>query len=886
MKPSLKLIPLLFLLLTSFGTFAQTVSIKGKVFDAKTKKPLYYSVVNLKGTYMYDLTNEDGSYTLSEVQPGKYIMYISVLGYQAQENEITINKSRTELNIYLHPSSLDLEEVTVTAQASQSKSGSTTYKIGSQAIQQVQPISVSDILQLIPGNQVGATDLSNAAQVNLRNADGDSEDINSFGTAIIIDGNQLSNDANMQVYNSATGESGGTNVANEGVDLRSISASNIESVEVISGVASAKYGNITSGAVLIKRKAGYTPWRASFNTTPESYQAGINKGFRMNRGGFLNVDFDYTYSNVSNTSRKDYYQRINTGLRWTKEFSKRLSWTNNMAFSYGYSFDGERSDPDETVVTSQTESKNQAFSLSNNGSLNILGRTNYSLSVNYTDQYTKKKLMEDGPIPIIESLEEGTYYTNYSDISFYQTTELFGAPVNVNARFDTEQLFKTGALKHSTNIGMEYSFNKNYGKGKVLPSEGQVASVTGPGSRESNFHDVPASHIYSAYFQDDINYAGEKSNYLLKIGARYDYMIEKYHLLSPRLSFSAKYFDKFRIRAAYGLSYKAPSMLQLYPGPAYFDIINLNHYANDESRRLAVVTTYIYQPDNTFLKPSRGDTFEGGIDFEHKKWNFRLTGFRKKITDGITSYNQLKTFEKEIWEVVEEYDDAQPLVQYSGESIYVSSTMSAYANALESTTTGLELTAQFPKIKATNTSIHLSGSYLKTNSHRDVPTLKSSVTLSGTQLNRYGVYETPSYNTTISRSKLTLVQHIPEIKLLITMITEANWKYKYAVDEYPSIYPIAYYDGAGDYVEIPEEQRTSEEYSDLVSSNTYYESTPTPTYFNFHLQIRKETKQGHSFSFYANNFLWHNPDYIDTANNVRVYLNSRVSFGFGMNFKL
>jgi hypothetical protein len=118
------------------------------------------------------------------------------------------------------------------------------------------------------------------------------------------------------------------------------------------------------------------------------------------------------------------------------------------------------------------------------------------------------------------------------------------------------------------------------------------------------------------------------------------------------------------------------------------------------------------------------------------------------------------------------------------------------------------------------------------------------------------------------------------------MITEANWKYKYEVDEYPSIYPIAYYNSTGSYVEIPEDQRSSDEYSDLVSSNTYYESTPTPTYFNFHLQIRKETKQGHSFSFYANNFLWHNPDYIDTSNNIRVYLNSRVSFGFGMNFKL
>jgi outer membrane receptor protein involved in Fe transport len=363
-------------------------------------------------------------------------------------------------------------------------------------------------------------------------------------------------------------------------------------------------------------------------------------------------------------------------------------------------------------------------------------------------------------------------------------------------------------------------------------------------------------------------------------------MINKYHLFSPRLSLSDKFNDKFRVRIAYGLSYKAPSMLQLYPGPVYFDIINLNHYTDNESRQLAVVTTYIYQPDNSFLKPSRGETIEGGFDFEHEEWNIRVTGFQKKITDGITSYSVLKTFEKEIWEVVEEYDDAQPLVEGTEEYVYVSTKMNTYGNALTSTTRGIEVSAQLPKLKATNTSFHLSGSYLKTNSHRDVPTLNTSVYLTGSQDSRYGVYETPSYNTYISRSNLTIIQHIPEIKLLVTLITEANWQYKYEVAEYPSIYPIAYYDETGNYISIPEDERNSDAYADLVNSDSYYQNTPKPTYFNFHLQVRKETKQGHSFSFYANNALWYNPTYIDDTNNTREYLNSKVSFGFGVNFKL
>lgn len=883
MKLTKSLIPFFVLLFLSISAQAQSLSLSGKVFDAKTKAPLYYTVVNLKGTHVYDLTKEDGSFSLSEIKKGKYTMLISVLGYQAQEKEIDFQSSQHGIKIYLNPSSLDLKEVTVTAKASQSKAGSTTYKIGSQAIQQVQPISVSDILQLIPGNQVGATDLSTSAQVNLRSA-GDEGSVNSFGTAIIIDGNQLSNDANMQAFNTANNTVG--NSANNGIDLRDIPASNIESVEVVSGVASAKYGNITSGAVLIKRKAGYTPWRVSFNSNPLSYQGGINKGFKLKNGGFLNTDLDYTYANNKTTSRRNYYQRINSGLRWTKEFSKKRSWSNNLAFNYGLSFDGQRSDPDEPIVYVKTKYKNHNYRLSNSGGLNFLGRANYSISVNYSSQHSTRKSYMGGPFPIIESLTAGTYFTGYTGIGFYQNTEVYGAPLNINGRLDTEQIFNTGKLKHNTNIGVEYSFNKNYGKGKVLDKNGQTASITGPGSRETNFYNVPASKIYSTYFQDDINYSGEHSNYLIKIGTRYDYMIEKYHLFSPRLSASVKYFEKFRIRAAYGISYKAPSMLQLYPGPAYFDLINLNHYANEESRRLAVVTTYVFQPENDQLKPSRGATFEGGIDFEHKNWNFRLTAFQKKITNGITSHSILKTFEKEIWEVEEEFTDQQPTVRPSGNSVYVSSKMNSYTNTLKSTTTGIELSAQFPKIKATNTKFNLSGSYLKTSSQRDIPTVKSSGSLTGSQENRYGVYETPSYDTYVSRSKLTVIQHIPEIKLLVTLIGEANWINKREVGSYPSVYPLAYYEKNGDYVEIPEDQRNNVEYEDLFNSNSLYNSTPEPTYFNFHLQIRKETKQGHSFSFYANNFLWYNPTYEDPISKSKVIQNPKVSFGFGMNFKL
>lgn len=869
----------LLLLLTCFISltmYAQKLSMSGKVFDSE-KKPLYYATVNLVGTHIYDLTEEDGSFLLEDIIPGEYTLHIQILGYQKQEIEIEINQSIQNYKVYLEKSSLALSEVKITAKVSQSKEGSTTYKIDEDAIKQVQPISVSDILQLLPGSQVEAPELNSVAQADLRNA-GSYSDLNAFGTAVIVDGNQMSNDGNMQTD--------GTNVtANKGIDLRQISASNIESVEVVSGVPSAKYGNITSGAILIKKKAGYTPYNVSFNSNPNSYQVGINKGYSLNNGDFLNANLDYTYSNSNPTSRKTYYQRINAGLRWSKLLSKKYDWYNNVSFNYAFGFDGQRKDPDEKVVTAEFENRNHNISLTANGSLKVLGTTTYSISGNYTNQYSFKNLTQAGPIPIIEALEEGTYVTNFSPITFYQKTKFYGKPVNINATLETNQSFLALGMKHNTSSGFNFSFDKNYGEGRVMDEENNAATAMS-GARDMNFYNVPSSEIYSLFVQDNMSFHGKNSNYLFKLGLRYDYMLKKYKLWSPRISLSGKYFDKYRLRLAYGITYRTPSMLQLYPGPRYFDLINLNHYSEEDIRSLAVVTTYIYQPTHEHLKPSRGTTLEGGIDFEHHGFNIRLTGFYKEIKDGISTVDKLMTFDKVIWEVPEETPGERPEPVPTDEVVRVSSNFTTYRNTVKVKTKGVELSMSFPKINATYTTINLSGSYMKTNSFDESPQLRSSASLTGASENRYGVYEQASYNNYIARSNVTIAQHFPELRMMISLVTEANWISKREVEKYPSEYPLAYYSIDGTYNEIPESERANEEYADLYYSRNFIKQTPVPAYFNFHIRIRKETKKGHNFSFYANNFLWYNPTYRDKLSNGIRELNSRITFGIGFNFKL
>ena len=212
--------------------------------------------------------------------------------------------------------------------------------------------------------------------------------------------------------------------------------------------------------------------------------------------------------------------------------------------------------------------------------------------------------------------------------------------------------------------------------------------------------------------------------------------------------------------------------------------------------------------------------------------------------------------------------------------------MSNYTNSSSSESNGIELSAQFPKIETTNTTINLSGSYISTLSKTNVPDIASSFANSGSQNTRYGVYERASYKNSVCRSNMTIIQHIPAIKLLVTLVCEGNWIDKSELDHTPSIYPIGFYESDGTYVDIPLEKRTNEEYADLKRSSDFYKTFPKPEYFNFHLQLRKETKQGHSFSFFANNFLWYNPTYKNDISKQKTYLNTKISFGLGVNFKL
>jgi len=863
-----------------FGLFAQTYSVTGKVVSQGDNEPIFFAALFIQGSQYSSYSNDKGEYKI-QLPKGDYKLKVSFLGFESQEKLIKVNGNLSNINFSLKEMSLSLNDVIVTATASQSKEGSSTYAIGNEAIKQVQATSLSDIMSLLPGGKLQPQKLTSTAQINLRATE--SSPVNSFGTAIVVDGTPLSNDANLQVENPASGLSGGTNVANKGLDLREIPASNIESVEIVTGVASARYGNITSGAVIVTRKAGYSPFSISFNSTPSTYQASVSRGLKLHKLGYLNLDADYAFSVSSPTELKYYFQRINFGARWTTTLNERMHWSNTLSASYGFSGDIQRKEPQE-VLLSNRDIKSNRIMLGVNGRFDFLGKLNYTLSVNINTQYTKlEQEVTDGPRPMVEPTETGTYFTTYTPLSYMQTTIMEGLPINAYARLESEQnkVFAHNNLSFTT--GIEYTFDKNYGKGRI-EGAGGVGPGGLPGSRGVLFNEIPASKNLSIYHQTTISREFENIMYNIRLGLRYDRMIERYNLLSPRLSATLGIKKNFKIRGAWGVSYKAPSMITLYPGPIYFDIVNLSYYDTNPAERLAIVTSYVIRPDNFSLKPGRGETREVTFEYDKAGYNIRLTAYHKLLSNGITSTSSLAVFKNQGYKIISEPVGRPPIVEEDPNNVtYIPRTYSSYVNNQRSETKGVELTFAPPKIKATNTGINLTGQYVSSESLDDVPSIKSSN--SSQSKSRYGVYKSWVRSIKVANANLTLIQQIPDLKIIVTLTTEFNIYYK-SINVNPDLLPVAYYDQLGNRIEIPEADRGKEEYNDLILSQNQVNPTISPFYPNFHLNIRKETRQGHSFTFYANNCLWYNPYYTDIYSNNRSSLNGKISFGFGINFKI
>lgn len=908
-RPFTIIITLLFIAAAS-PLFAQNLTtLQGSVIDKKSNEVVVGAAVHLKETDQWTVTDKDGNFVFKDVLPMDYTMEVQCLCYEFLST--TIQSTGTKLRILITPTSYDMEEVNVLA-----KKGSgitTTTKIGSAAIEHVQATGLSDIMQLLPGNLAENPDLSKPQQIAIREIGTDNN--TAMGTTILVDNAPISNDANLQTLSTSVSREGEfSTVVGGGVDLRQISSDNIESVEVIKGIPSVVYGDMTSGAVVVNTKAGYSPLNVRLKADPKIKQMAMNKGIKIpSTNSFLNFNFDYLSSFSDVVSKYKGFKRLTGQTAYSTTFMKStMPLKFNARLNIFGTIDNEKTDPDALVAEEEYQTKDRGIRLNLNGSWALnkkyLTDIKYTMSVSYTHQESYQKMYRTtsgGVTPVSLSLVEGENEGIYLPTEQLTEMTIDGKPVNIFGQVTTTKLFNfQHGIINKVLGGLEYRFNGNFG-------DGQLYDITNPpfisnhSSRPRSFKDIPAHQTFSLYAEDKVivpigstklNAQGgvRLNNYqpIGVLGSDVGWYIE------PRFSLSWKVLDNrnnklfplLSFNAGIGKTYKSPSLVYLYPDKAYYDLTVLDYYTGDQETQMAVFNSLQYVTENPELKPYENLKKEVGMDFSVGPVSGNITAFREDLENGYHFMSH--------YEFIDGYRYVRDSIPEGTKPDLASLPLEYYdyiisyrtpVNTRRTLKSGLEFSLDFGKIKPLYTSFTIDGAYLKTIRYyntEDYAYLPSSGRPE--QYPNIGMY--PAGESRVSErlnTNLRMVTQIPQLRLIFSTTLQMIWFDKYYYPRYDEA-PLYLFDKDGNITDYTDEMRTDPDFMRYFDDKTefYYRTEILPPLFLANIRLSKEIEDKLKLSLFVNNFMNYRPmhQYIRSESYKR--RNPSIYFGAEIIFKI
>lgn len=884
-----------------------------KVAEKGSREAIIMASCNLNPLSSFAITDVDGKTSFKNVPQGKYVLEISYVGYEKYQTTIDV-KSNLSLNIQMIPTSLALKEVVVTARQ-KSSIASTTSVIGRQAIDHLQATSLADIMQLIPGKEMGNTDLTQQSNLQLRTLS--NNNTSAFGSSIIIDGVPMSNNAAMT-------QGGFSSTAFTGTDLRQVSADNIDNVEVVRGIPSAEYGDLTSGLVIVHSKMGVTPWQFKGKVNPELQNYSLGKGFSLNKAGILNFDFDYAKAWSDPRQKTRSYGRYSLNIGYAYDISKKWHTDTKLRFMYTKDWNGK--DPDAIADGTSSSNKNYTFGLTHNGRLSLdklfMRTLSYTLGVSMTkidNSNTSYISSGSGLLPIITAMQTGYYNVPWMTKSYLATGITESRPGNIFAKINDSFYFKAGKTRQSFKIGADYSLNWNSGRGYYNENDSLPYKPNSNG-RPRAFSSIPALHQIAAYAEDNFTWNINKINYLrANIGLRFTSQQPFSNVsttsLSPRvnLSFSAtKWLD---IRGGIGLNSKTPGLDYLYPDRKYDDRVAANYMPqNDAAAQLLAYHTQVYNVEySKGLKNATTTKIELGLDLKlpgNRKLSF--LAYRDKTPNGFGSATEYFTYASNV------YTAQSGLVITPGAATTINYDSPARQDLIFMTTgrvgntnttinKGIEFDFELGEIKPINTSIFFSGAYSETKSwstdmnSRSVAVVNLPTSYSSYNTTPFKVVYPSGLDYNMYRrfiNTLRLVTNIPSLRMVASFTAQAIW-YDYSRSFVAKTSPIGYItpdlayhdittdmqsgylDMTGKYYSSVPSNVSSLKISDLNINPSDAVPTKSPITWNLSGRLTKELGNIGGLSLYVNNMMYYEP-YLKSSTTTTLSQRNTNNFSYGV----
>lgn len=371
---------LLLFFLLPISVWAQEITVSGTVISEEDEMPLPGVSIQVAGTDHGVVTDFNGNYTISEVDP-EATLVISYLGFQTQEVEVN---NRTTIDVSLVVDAQQLDDVVVTGYTSQRRTditGAVSVVDMDEVNKQPEPNPVRALQGRLPGVQI--------------NSDGSPSGSN---TSVVIRGvGTLNNTDPLYVIDGVPTKAG----------MHELNPNDIESIQVLKDAASASiYGSRASNGVIIvtTRKGKEGQMRVNLNTYISSstyanrqevlnaeeygralWQANINDGIDPNSNN-LSYQFEWSEENgqpvLNNIIVPEYLDAAQTLRSADTDWFDEISQT-GFAQSYDLS------------VSNGTQNGNYLFSLGYYDNQGIVKTTEFnriSARMNSTYRFFEDKL--------------------------------------------------------------------------------------------------------------------------------------------------------------------------------------------------------------------------------------------------------------------------------------------------------------------------------------------------------------------------------------------------------------------------------------------------------------------------------------------------------------
>lgn len=893
------------------------------VTETDKGEPLAYAVCSLiseQGQTHTATVGDDGVCVFRNLPHGDYRLQVFYMGQTFRQPALTVGDTRERIvRVRVNYNPIHIGEVVVTA--SESKALSTASRIGRDAIRHIQPSSIADLLELLPGGRSSDPDFASPQTIRLREASpaGSNYNTSSLGTQFLIDGVPMSNDANLQ--STPTYSNYGSTFVNSGVDMRSVSTDDIESVEVVRGIPSVEYGDLTSGMVKVSRRQGGNDLSARFKADMSSKLFYVGKGFERGEADRFtaNVSLNYLDAKSDPRNTRQNYNRLTGSLRLKQSWEGhgRYRYALGGSLDYTGSFDNEKSDENldnGNVPLERYKSSYNRMALSANfrlaakeaGFFRSLDATlSATLENDIIDRW--KYVALTGEVPLSTNLEEGEHDVTIVPSRYEATLRVEGRPFYGYAKTVASFELERGAAVYAFKAGADWSMSKNYGDGTVFdPTHPFTVDMN---MRPRVFKDIPGEHQAALFLENNttlslgafrLNWmAGLRAQTMMGMGSRYDLQGKVYvdprlnvRLTLPSLTVGG---DEMRLAVAGGMGWhtKMPTMDQLFPDPVYYDITQLNYWTTDTSKRRINVRVFKFDTTNYSLRAARNFKWEVRGDVDWKGYSLSVTYFHEDMKSGFRSSSEPVTM------IYKDYDESAidgstltgppSLESIPYETDTLLTTLSRTTNGSRTLKRGVEFTLTTPRIRPLKTKFTVTGAWFKTVYDNSLPEYyRPTMVVAGESYPYIGYYEDEDgYVREMFNTNFTADTQVPSLGLIFSTSFQCLW-FTGSRTEWRNPYPIEYIDKSGVRHPFTEESAANGILSALVRdfNTTVYDYNRVPFSMNINLKVTKTLYRDKiALAVFANKILDYTSSY-RTRYGSLVRRDVSPYFGMELNFKL